>query len=168
MVQFEPTAPLPGLIPLFGSATGLRRRPFFSWRGGGRELAFRRKGVEESLAERQYGHLSGVSRAGLKSVKQQCRGVAQPGSAPALGAGGRRFKSYRPDHFKVVRSGDMGNRTFRRHRLHFWPEGVLQGLQGFFLQINIAEIAIHKTHQPDVVVHFLEADGLAAIRVLHA
>ena len=27
------------------------------------------------------------------------RGVAQPGSAPALGAGGRRFKSYRPDQF---------------------------------------------------------------------
>ena len=26
------------------------------------------------------------------------RGVAQPGSAPALGAGGRRFKSSRPDH----------------------------------------------------------------------
>ena|SRR5438270_13383314 len=27
-----------------------------------------------------------------------CRGVAQPGSAPALGAGGHRFKSCRPDH----------------------------------------------------------------------
>ena len=27
------------------------------------------------------------------------RGVAQPGSAPALGAGGRRFESGRPDHF---------------------------------------------------------------------
>src|SRR5262249_40269288 len=27
-----------------------------------------------------------------------CRGVAQPGSAPALGAGGRWFKSNRPDH----------------------------------------------------------------------
>ena len=26
------------------------------------------------------------------------RGVAQPGSAPALGAGGRRFESGRPDH----------------------------------------------------------------------
>ena len=26
-----------------------------------------------------------------------CRGVAQPGSAPALGAGGRRFESSRPD-----------------------------------------------------------------------
>jgi hypothetical protein len=27
-----------------------------------------------------------------------CRGVAQPGSAPALGAGGPRFESGRPDH----------------------------------------------------------------------
>jgi hypothetical protein len=54
----------------------------------------------------------------------------------------------------------MGNRTFRRHRLHFWSEGVLQGLQGFFLQINIAEIVIHKTNQPDAVVDFLDTDGL--------
>ena len=30
-----------------------------------------------------------------------CRGVAQSGSAPALGAGGRRFKSCRPDHLPV-------------------------------------------------------------------
>ena len=30
---------------------------------------------------------------------KKCRGVAQPGSAPALGAGCRRFESYRPDHF---------------------------------------------------------------------
>ena len=29
------------------------------------------------------------------------RGVAQLGSAPALGAGGRRFKSCRPDHFDL-------------------------------------------------------------------
>ena len=29
----------------------------------------------------------------------QSRGVAQPGSAPALGAGGRWFESSRPDHF---------------------------------------------------------------------
>ena len=34
----------------------------------------------------------------LKSRRlQRCRGVAQPGSAPALGAGGRAFKSPRPD-----------------------------------------------------------------------
>ena len=41
----------------------------------------------------------------------------------------------------------MGNRTFRRHRLHFWPERVLQGLQSFFLQINVAEMVIHKANQ---------------------
>ena len=29
------------------------------------------------------------------------RGVAQPGSAPALGAGSRRFKSSRPDHNNI-------------------------------------------------------------------
>ena len=55
----------------------------------------------------------------------------------------------------------MGNRTFRRHRLHFWPEGVVQGLQSFFLQINIAEIVIHKADQPNAVVDFFDADGLA-------
>ncbi len=31
-------------------------------------------------------------------TSQQSRGVAQPGSAPASGAGGRRFESSRPDH----------------------------------------------------------------------
>src|SRR6267143_3313810 len=30
-------------------------------------------------------------------MHSKCRGVAQPGSAPALGAGGPRFKSGRPD-----------------------------------------------------------------------
>ena len=58
----------------------------------------------------------------------------------------------------------MGNRTFRRHRLHFWPEGVLQGLQGFLLQINIAEIVIHKTDQPDAIVDLLDTDGLTRRR----
>jgi len=56
------------------------------------------------------------------------------------------------------------NCPFRRHRLHFRSEGVLQGLRGFFLQINIAEIVIHKTDQPDAGVHFLDADGLAGER----
>src|SRR5271156_4459100 len=35
----------------------------------------------------------------LQSLRTSCRGVAQPGSAPALGAGGLEFKSPRPDHF---------------------------------------------------------------------
>jgi hypothetical protein len=42
---------------------------------------------------------SQVHGSGLESVEQLCRGVAQPGSAPALGAGGPRFKSARPDQF---------------------------------------------------------------------
>ncbi len=33
------------------------------------------------------------------------RGVAQPGSAPALGAGGRAFKSPRPDHSFQIDAG---------------------------------------------------------------
>ena len=69
-----------------------------------------------------------------------------------------------PTNLSLVRSGDIGNRTFRRHRLHFWPEGVVQGLQGFFLQINIAEIVIHKTDEPNAVVNFLDAHGLAGER----
>ena len=35
-------------------------------------------------------------------IGKENRGVAQPGSAPALGAGCRRFKSSRPDHKKLV------------------------------------------------------------------
>src|SRR5579864_6107776 len=66
-----------------------------------------------------------------------------------------------PTNITDVRSGDIGNRTFRRHRLHFWPEGVLQGLQSFFLQINITEIVIHKTDQPDSILDFRHTNGLA-------
>ena len=32
------------------------------------------------------------------------RGVAQPGSAPHWGCGGRRFKSCRPDHFLIFQA----------------------------------------------------------------
>ena len=38
-------------------------------------------------------------RKRVKMLAIHCRGVAQPGSAPALGAGGRWFESSRPDHF---------------------------------------------------------------------
>ena len=38
------------------------------------------------------------------------RGVAQPGSAPVLGTGGRRFKSYHPDQQgQVVELADTGD-----------------------------------------------------------
>ena len=108
-----------------------------------------------------YNQLIALGAFPILPAPIRSRGVAQPGRAPGSGPGGRRFKSSLPDQSFSVRSGDIGNRTFRRHRLHFWPEGVLQGLQGFFLQINIAEIVIHKADQPDAMVDFFDADGLA-------
>ena len=55
------------------------------------------------------------------------RGVAQPGSAPALGAGGRRFKSGRPDHLSppVVQPMCNGRATeARKGHLHGCPFAV--------------------------------------------
>jgi putative transposase len=48
-------------------------------------------------AARPRVHAQGAGELAVDSEAE--RGVAQPGSAPALGAGGRRFESGRPDHF---------------------------------------------------------------------
>ena len=40
------------------------------------------------------------------SLKTKRRGVAQPGSAPEWGSGGRRFKSGHPDHRYKIRWSD--------------------------------------------------------------
>lgn len=37
-----------------------------------------------------------------QAIIEVCRSVAQPGSAPALGAGGPRFESLYSDHFSLV------------------------------------------------------------------
>jgi len=34
-------------------------------------------------------------------------------------------------------------------------------LQSLLLKIDVTEILIHKAHQPDIVVNFFDADGLA-------
>src|SRR5260370_1123541 len=58
-------------------------------------------------------------------MRSNCRGVAQPGSAPALGAGGPEFKSRRPDHSLQsdpsnfsARGRRMGSRLSLRGRRH--------------------------------------------------
>jgi hypothetical protein len=56
--------------------------------------------------------------------------------------------------------GHIGNRSFRTHRLHFWAKRVVQRLQGSFLQVDVAQIIIHKTDQPDPFFDFLETNGL--------
>ncbi len=52
------------------------------------------------------------------------RGVAQPGRAPALGAGSRTFNSCRPDHYSnyniVALCLQQGERNKCRIGLHFW------------------------------------------------
>ena len=59
-----------------------------------------------------------------------------------------------------VRPGDMGDSSYRRHGLHFWAERVVEWFEHPRLQIEVPQIIIHKADQPDVVVHFLDTDGL--------
>ena len=63
--------------------------------------AFARQSFGPSLETTPAVHCSKVLRIRGKMADSQSRGVAQPGSAPALGAGGRWFESSRPDHFLV-------------------------------------------------------------------
>ncbi len=65
--------------------------------------------------ETQEMKLNGDGASVLKSKEHECRGVAQPGSAPALGAGGRAFESPRPDH--LVSSGCTLFRASRKNAL---------------------------------------------------
>jgi hypothetical protein len=57
-----------------------------------------------------------------RSQNFEKRGVAQSGSAPALGAGSRRFKSSRPDHFFMSSSGLLNPLLLVLNSLAFpWP-----------------------------------------------
>src|SRR5262249_55941671 len=84
-----------------------------------------------------------------------------PRDGPAgLGAGGPRFKSGRPDQKHLVRPGDIGDSSYRRHGLHFWAERIFDRFEHSSLQIKVSQIIIHKAHQPNVVVNFSDADDL--------
>ena len=66
------------------------------------------------------------------------RGVAQPGSAPVLGTGGRRFESCRPDNKKAKKS-----QIFLAFLLYKTP--ALDGLEGiteqsiYYIRFNFIE-----------------------------
>ena len=72
------------------------------------------------------------------------------------------FKSPSPHHFRIVRTGHIGNRLFLRHREHFWAEGIFEGLQSSFLQFDITQVVIHEADEPYSVVNFFNAHSLAA------
>jgi hypothetical protein len=52
----------------------------------------------------------------------------------------------------------MGYTTYLRH---FWAERIFQRFEHSSLQIEVSQIIVHKAHQPDIVAHFFDADGLA-------
>ena len=60
-----------------------------------------------------------------------------------------------------VRPGHIGYTSYRRHRLHFWAKRVVERLQSFFLQIDVAEIVLHKANQPNTFFDVFDPQGLS-------
>jgi hypothetical protein len=91
-------------------------RPEYSWErdfqhGVKEEWPSRARGQVDAVsrwAQSVTGTLAGTARLGRLEGERVAvqnrwrRGVAQPGSAPALGAGCRRFKSSHPDHYPAL------------------------------------------------------------------
>ena len=57
-----------------------------------------------------------------------CRGVAQPGSAPVLGTGGRKFESCRPDQIVRCRSTEIDKKNIANMKKLLLILGLLSGL----------------------------------------
>src|SRR5258707_3430907 len=110
--------------------------------------------MEDSGSVRGIGWLCIISALGKRAgvVQWQYR------SFPSFGRG---FDSHRPIHNAWVRPGDIGDRSYRRHRLHFWAKRVVERLQSFFLQIDVAEIVLHKADQPNTFFDFCDPQGLS-------
>ncbi len=64
------------------------------------------------------------------------RGVAQPGSAPALGAGSRRFKSSRPD--QDLLNGIFGHTKSRKHLV-----GIFDSFSKFHIRHTVKCLFSH-------------------------
>ena len=75
------------LLPPYYSTTNTKRR--------------KKKKKSKSLLEAERQHAKFLKKMGVSETKQPKpkRSLAQSGSAPALGAGGRKFESYNSDQF---------------------------------------------------------------------
>jgi hypothetical protein len=71
------------MLPVYYTTTNTRRR--------------KKKKKTKALLAAEKEHEKFLHRIGVYNSKQKPRSVAQSGSAPALGAGGHRFKSYHSD-----------------------------------------------------------------------
>ena len=79
--------------PAANSPTGLLDFPLLRSQGRGRGARRTAAGITA------HPSTAGPRPMNAAIIRGSCRGVAQPGSAPAWGAGGRRFNSSRPDQF---------------------------------------------------------------------
>jgi hypothetical protein len=43
------------------------------------------------------------------------------------------------------------------------PNGLSRGLQGFLLQVDIAEIVVHEGDEPNAVIDFFDSEALAGL-----
>ena len=111
-------------LAIADEAKQLQRRSRREWRAN-ESARVSGQGDDESSADSpatiftRNAPLANGRRVGNRSTIEdlQGRGVAQPGSAPALGAGGRGFESRRPDHFPSsgVPAGFHLSRDVERH-----------------------------------------------------
>src|SRR5260370_14546942 len=88
-------------------------------------------------------------------------GRSSNGRTPDSGSGYLGSNPSLPANLFKVRPGDIGDRSYRRHRLHFWAKRVVERLQSFFLQIDVAEIVLHKADQPNTFFDFFDPQGLS-------
>ncbi len=111
-----------------------------------------------------------------KSLSCIFRGVAQPGSAPALGAGCRRFESSRPDHTKTgIRQGvtvHNGNpfcyetalgRRFGRHFSISVPMLIVSHPKTHLKSLPVHPYPYQETPHKSLLFSGLHAEGTFAI-----
>src|SRR5690349_6224624 len=61
----------------------------------------------------------------------------------------------------LVLSGHMGDSSFRAHRYHFRPEGIVDRFEPACLVIEIAQVILHEADQPNAVPDLGDADVLS-------
>src|SRR5215470_14361552 len=103
-----------------------------------REVAFwatfrRQRGGMDGWFKRRKGH----------GKLKRCGGSSSAGRASDCGSECRGFKSRLPPQESRVRPGDIGDRAYRRHGLHFWA-------------------VIHKADQPNPFFNLLDTDSLTS------
>ena len=84
-------------------------------------------------AFRRAKHDAACHPAKAAAKGRRSRGVAQAGSAPGLGPGGRRFESCLPDHHEILGSSLVANMAIGNGRTHDFTHRCTHGGDGWGL-----------------------------------